>query len=164
MFKVGFSTIGCPEYTVAQVADLARDSGYEGVELRFLRGVVDLTSLDELAGVQTLLETHDDFSTSDRVGLVLGQSSERLGVLWGMLHSWRHGEPIEQTYARLGDRIRQVHAKDSSVATPDGFDLVLTGTGIAPLGDLISILLAGGFDGYVDFEWEKAWHPEIEGP
>ena len=116
------------------------------------------------SGVQTLLETHDDFSTSDKVGLILDQSSERLGILWDFLHSWRHGEPVAKTWSNLGDRIRQVHAKDSSVATPDGFDLVLTGTGIAPLGELVSTLIDADFDGYVDFEWEKAWHPEIEEP
>lgn len=255
MFKVGFSTLGCPGYTVQQVADLARASGYDGVEIRFIRGVVDLTSLEEFGagrlaetrkifddagvavncidtsvrftstdpteratqlelartnceianglgaqyirvfggpiprgaeaadhagpiaeglglvaedtwanGVQTLLETHDDFSTSDKVGLILDQSSDRLGILWDFLHSWRHGEPVARTYAKLRDRIRQVHAKDSSVATPDEFDLVLTGTGIAPLGELVSTLINGDFDGYVDFEWEKAWHPEIEEP
>lgn len=255
MFRLGFSTLGCPAYTVQQVADLARDNGFDGVEIRFIRGVVDLSTLEEFApdrlaetrrifddagvavncidtsvrftsadpaeraaqrelarancrianglgaryirvfggpipagsdpadhagpigeglgtvaedswalGVETLLETHDDFSTSATVGLVLEQSSDRLGVLWDFLHSWRHGEPVEQTYANLGDRIRQVHVKDSSVATPEGFDLVLTGTGIAPLGDLVSTLLAADFDGYVDFEWEKAWHPEIEEP
>ncbi|QGN34088.1 hypothetical protein GJV80_16095 [Microlunatus sp. Gsoil 973] len=41
---------------------------------------------------------------------------------------------------------------------------MLTGTGIAPLGDLVATLLAADFTGYVDFEWEKAWHPEIEEP
>lgn len=255
MFRVGFSTLGCPGYTVQEIADLARTSGYDGVEIRFVRGVVDLTTLDEFAagrlaetrkifddagvavncidtsvrftstdpgeraiqrelarssceianglgakyirvfggplpagadpadhagpiaeglgvvaddtwaeGVETLLETHDDFSTSDKVSLILDQSSDRLGVLWDFLHSWRYGEPVAQTYANIGDRIRQVHAKDSSVATPEGFDLVLTGTGIAPLGELVSTLIAAEFDGYVDFEWEKAWHPEIEEP
>lgn len=255
MFKVGFSTLGCPGYTVQEVADLARDNGFDGVEIRFIRGVVDLSTLEEFTpgrlagtkqifddagvavncidtsvrftsadpaeraaqrdlaranceianglgakfirvfggpipkgadpadhagpiaeglgtvaedswatGVQTLLETHDDFSTSDKVGLILDQSSARLGILWDFLHSWRHGEPVEQTYATLGDRIRHVHVKDSSVANPDGFDLVLTGTGIAPIGDLVATLIKADFDGYVDFEWEKAWHPEIEEP
>jgi sugar phosphate isomerase/epimerase len=255
MFRVGFSTLGCPGYSVEQVAALARDNGFDGVEIRFIRGVVDLNTLDEFApgrlaetrkifddagvqvscidtsvrftsadpgeraaqrelakvnceianglgasyirvfggpipkgsdpadhagpigeglgtvaedswaaGIETLLETHDDFSTSDKVGLVLANSSDRLRILWDFLHTWRNGEPAEQTYANLGERIRQVHVKDSSVATPETFDLVLTGTGIVPLGDLVSTLLAADFAGFVDFEWEKAWHPEIEEP
>ncbi|HEY9291086.1 MAG TPA: sugar phosphate isomerase/epimerase family protein [Microlunatus sp.] len=260
MFKIGFSTLGCPTYTVDEVADLARTNGFDGVEIRFIRNVVDLTTLDEFspaaiaqtrkifddagvevscidtsvrftdaaepetrhevrraqrelakinceiaaalgaryirvfggsrpddvdpesftsavaeglgevaedswaAGIETLVETHDDFCTAATVQPLLEQSSDRLGVLWDFLHSFRNGETAEQTYAGLGPRIRQVHVKDSSRATPDGFDLVLTGTGIVPLGDLVSVLRRADFGGYVDFEWEKAWHPEIEDP
>lgn len=255
MFKIGFSTLGCPAYSVEQVAAMARDNNYDGVEIRFIRGVVDLTTLEEFtpariaetrkvfddagvevsaidtsvrftsadpderaaqrelakinceladalgarylrvfggpvpdgvdadecaariaeglgqvaddtwsAGVQTLLETHDDFSTSAEVLPLLQQSSDRLGVLWDFLHSYRKGELAEQTWAALGDRIKQVHVKDASTATADGFDLVLTGTGTVPLGSAVSVLINAGFEGYVDFEWEKAWHPEIEEP
>ena len=49
MFKLGFSTIGCPDYTVDQVVALAKDNGYAGIEIRFLRGTVDLLSLPELS-------------------------------------------------------------------------------------------------------------------
>ncbi|WP_168207352.1 sugar phosphate isomerase/epimerase family protein [Microlunatus elymi] len=255
MFKIGFSTLGCPGYTVDEVAALARTEGFDGVEIRFIRGEVDLTTLDEFspvaiaqtrkvfddagvevncidtsvrfssadaaerkaqrelakinceianalgarylrvfggsrpngidpgsfttavaeglgevaedswaAGIETLVETHDDFCTAATIQPLLDQSSDRLGVLWDFLHSFRNGETAEQTYAALGPKIRQVHAKDASRATPDGFDLVLTGTGIVPLGDLVTVLRDADFGGYVDFEWEKAWHPEIEDP
>jgi sugar phosphate isomerase/epimerase len=30
--------------------------------------------------------------------------------------------------------------------------------------DVIAVLRAMGFAGYVSFEWEKYWHPEIEEP
>lgn len=40
--KLGFSTLGCPSYSVDQVIELAVRSGYDGVELRFLRGEVNL--------------------------------------------------------------------------------------------------------------------------
>ncbi len=49
MFKLGFSTIGCPDYTVDQVVALAKDHGYAGIEIRFLHGTVDLLSLPELS-------------------------------------------------------------------------------------------------------------------
>ena len=48
-FQLGFSTIGCPDYDVDQVVALAKDNGYAGVEIRFLRGTVDLPSLPELS-------------------------------------------------------------------------------------------------------------------
>ncbi len=255
MFKIGFSTLGCPAYTVDQVAALAREQRFDGVEIRFIRNVVDLGTLAEFSpariaetrrifddagvevscidtsvrftsadpaqrqtqrelakinceianglgarfirtfggplpvgagladhvggigaglaevaedswsvGVETLLETHDDFCTADTVGMVLAHSSDRLGILWDFLHTFRHGEDAATTWAALGPRIRQVHVKDAHVATPETFDLALTGTGVVPIGDLVDVLLKADFGGYVDFEWEKAWHPEIEEP
>ena len=255
MFNIGFSTLGCPAYTVDEVAALAKANGFDGVEIRCIRNTVELATLDEFSpakiaqtrkifddagvevncidtsirfssgdaserraqrdsakinceianalgaryirvfggsrpdgvdpqsfaasvaeglgevaedtwatGIETLVETHDDFCTAATIGPVLRQSSDRLGVLWDFLHSFRNGETAEQTYAALGPRVRQVHVKDASRATPEGFDLVLTGTGIVPLGDLVSVLRDADFGGYVDFEWEKAWHPEIEDP
>jgi sugar phosphate isomerase/epimerase len=255
MFKIGFSTLGCPAYDVAQVAALARDNHFDGVEIRFIRNAVDLTTLEEFsaariaetrkifddagvevscidtsvrftsadpaqrasqrelakinceianglgaryirtfggplpkgstvadqaeaiaeglslvaedswaAGVETLLETHDDFCTSETVGALLDHSSDRLGILWDFLHTFRHGEAAVQTWASLGPRIRQVHVKDARVATAERFDFALTGEGIAPIGDLVDVLQEGDFGGYVDFEWEKAWHPEIAEP
>ncbi|QGN34087.1 TIM barrel protein [Microlunatus sp. Gsoil 973] len=60
MFKIGFSTLGCPSYTVAEIADLARVNGYDGVEIRFVRGVVDLAALEEFSA-RRLAETKKIF-------------------------------------------------------------------------------------------------------
>jgi sugar phosphate isomerase/epimerase len=49
VFKLGFSSIGCPDYDIEQIVDLATQNGYEGVELRFVRGTTDLGSLEEFA-------------------------------------------------------------------------------------------------------------------
>ena len=37
MFELGFSTLGCPNYGIDQVIELATDNRYSGVEIRFLR-------------------------------------------------------------------------------------------------------------------------------
>src|SRR5215204_5106389 len=49
MISIGFSTIGCPDYGVDQVIAMAKDNGYSGVEIRFLRGTIDLASLEEFS-------------------------------------------------------------------------------------------------------------------
>ena len=90
--------------------------------------------------------------------------SERVEVLWDTLHSYRHGESAEEIWAALGPRIRLVHVKDANVATPDAFDFALTGEGRMPVGGFIDLLEAKGYDGFVNFEWEKGWHPEIAEP
>ena len=40
----------------------------------------------------------------------------------------------------------------------------LTGTGVVPVEKQVQVLVAGGYDGFYGFEWEKKWHPEIEPP
>lgn len=256
MLKFGFSTLGCPGYGLTEVIAMARMHDYKGVELRFLRGTVDLAGLEEFSparvadtrrrfedagiavvaintgvrmvsldpghrlvqreaarrqiemaaalgvpylrlfggpipagqdrertldaiaaglggiaeesagsGVTSLIETHDDFCRSDSVlDLYRRGASDRLGVLWDTLHSYRWGESAEETLGRLGSRIKLVHVKDAVTATCSGFDFALTGEGTVPVGAFIDVLEAAGYDGFVDFEWEKGWHPEIPEP
>jgi sugar phosphate isomerase/epimerase len=254
MIRLGFSTIGCPDYTVAQIIDLGRQTGLPGVELRFVGGTTEFdqqpefqddqlpttrkrfadagltvvsidtsvrmcsldeavreeqrgrarrwaevasalgapyirvfggpipegqdtersldaiaTGLSEIAeitdarGVRTLLETHDAFSTSASiVELYERGAGEKVDVLWDTLHTFRHGESPQQTWAALGSRVRHCHIKDSTIATPDDFDIAYMGAGVAPLDEIWRVLTEAGYDGYAHFEWEKGWHPEVD--
>ncbi|HEY8458458.1 MAG TPA: sugar phosphate isomerase/epimerase family protein [Actinopolymorphaceae bacterium] len=255
--KLSFSTLGCPSYSLDQVLSMAAENGYEGVELRFLRGEVALHTLEEFSpsglartkaaldaagievacldtsvrfispdpqeraeqheqaltyariaaalgspyirlfggsvpdsspereeaikriaeglaeaasavkaeGVTAILETHDSFCTSAQVRELLSYApTDDLGILWDVLHSLRTGEALEDTWNALGDRIKHVHLKDSSHYSPTSFDLVLAGEGTVPILELVELLARNGYDGYVSFEWEKAWHPEIAEP
>jgi sugar phosphate isomerase/epimerase len=256
MISYGFSTLGCPNYSVDEVIAIATVNGFSGVEIRFIRGTVDLASLPEFlpsgitetrrkfedagiavvgvgtslrmvsldpgerakqidaaaanteiaaglgakylrvfggplppqqdkdrtldaiatglgaigdlsakSGVTSLLETHDDFSRSATiVDLYRRGMSASVEVLWDTLHTYRHGESGEETWAQLGPRIRLVHVKDATVATPQSFDFALTGEGKVPIGSFIDLLEAKGYSGFVNFEWEKGWHPEIAEP
>ena len=40
--KLGFSTLGCPNWGIEQIVEAARANGYEGVELRCYNGSLDL--------------------------------------------------------------------------------------------------------------------------
>jgi sugar phosphate isomerase/epimerase len=40
--KLGFSTLGCPQWEVDQIVERARANGYDGVELRAYKGSLDL--------------------------------------------------------------------------------------------------------------------------
>jgi len=256
VFKLGFSTLGCPNYDIDQVIALAKTNDFSGVEIRFLRGEVDLPKLEEFSqasigktrrrfdnsgievvcidtsvrmnsldegerrkqlessrancaiaeglgarylrvyggpipanqdreatitaivkglsevadetharGVTALLETHDHFSTSKSIlDLFSRGASRHLGILWDTLHTYRHGESGAHTWAQLGPHIKHVHVKDSAKSSAEGFDLVLTGEGTAPIPSFLEVLKTANYNGYVDFEWEKAWHPEIEEP
>jgi fatty-acyl-CoA synthase len=46
----------------------------------------------------------------------------------------------------------------------DGWQLVLLGEGEVPVREMLGLLAAGGYPGWISVEWEKRWHPEIEPP
>jgi sugar phosphate isomerase/epimerase len=48
--KISFSTLGCPDWTIAQALDIGVRSGYNGVELRFLEGEASLWKLPSFQG------------------------------------------------------------------------------------------------------------------
>jgi len=128
-------------------------------------GLGAVGDLSASAGVTSLIETHDDFSRSPAIlDLYRRGMSEAVEVLWDTLHTYRHGESASDTWGHLGPRMRLVHVKDAHVATPERFDFALTGEGTVPVGSFIDLLEAKGYDGFVNFEWEKGWHPEIAGP
>ena len=43
--KLAFSTLGCPNWSVEQVVEAAVQLGYDGVEVRGLRGNLDLATM-----------------------------------------------------------------------------------------------------------------------
>jgi sugar phosphate isomerase/epimerase len=130
---------------------------------RFAAGLATLSELARKHEVTVLVETHDSFSTGRSVAELLKAHPQEanVGVLWDVLHSFRHGESFAHTLDAIGDRLALVHLKDSANFAPDAFDLTLLGDGILPLAEALRLLAEHGYDGYLSFEWEKGWHPEI---
>ncbi|WP_188332404.1 sugar phosphate isomerase/epimerase family protein [Alicyclobacillus suci] len=115
----------------------------------------------EELGVEVLLETHDEFSSSALVRDVLQcVESEYVGAIWDIHHPVRMHETVEETYANLADRLRHVHLKDAA-RNGDDWQLVVFGEGDVPVADIVRKLLQTGYNRYVTVEWEKKWHPEI---
>ena len=60
--KLAFTTLGCPDWTLAQIISAARNLRYDGVELRFMAGSSDLLNAPELstsARADTLQQLRD---------------------------------------------------------------------------------------------------------
>jgi len=158
-----------------------------------LRNIADgLNALGEYseehdARVDVLLETHGDFADSRLMQeLFLHVRSPRVGVLWDTHHPWRfHGEPVAETFERLGPWIRHTHWKDSRTQAPRELsaeaaaasrrasslmsghraaDYALFGTGEFPAAETLRLLVSAGYDGWISLEWEKAWHPDLAEP
>jgi sugar phosphate isomerase/epimerase len=104
--------------------------------------------------VSVLLETHDAYSTGAQVAEVLSQAQHpNVGCLWDLHHPARHGETARQTYDAIEPYIRMTHVKDSK----PGGTYCLLGEGDIPIKEMIQLLHAGGYDGYLSLEWEKRW-------
>lgn len=254
--RLGFSSLGCPAYSVEQILAAARAYGYQGVSLRTVRGESMLPNLDEFSprglsstsglfrsagvevlcvssgvrftspdpaerdrqlqiadqylaiaqalgskyvrifggpypegaavdtvtkqivegfrkscdlaakrGVSVILETHDSFSRGDEaIKLLRAVERDNMVVVWDILHSLRFGESFAETWNVIGPYIRHVHVKDSLVYGPKGFDIKLLGKGKIPVREAILLLLEKGYEGWLEFEWEKGWHPDVEEP
>ncbi len=132
---------------------------------RVASGFVTLADHARGSGVTVLWETHGDFVRSEILKDVLARiGGAEVGLLWDAHHTVAAGgETPAHTFDQIGSRVRHTHLKDS---IPDGSErrYVLTGRGQIPVQETVRVLARGGYQGYYSFEWEKAWHPEIEEP
>src|SRR6266849_3691671 len=129
------------------------------------------TSLRELgtyAGpkkVSVLIESHGDFTDSPTLREIFEKAnSPHVGLLWDAHNTYVYGkEEPGVTVNLLGRYIRHTHLKDSRTEGSNEH-YVLTGRGDVPVKQQVQLLAKSGYEGYYSFEWEKAWHPEIEEP
>jgi len=147
---------------------LAEEPGTRRTQMEAAARVLqEATPLAERLGVAVAIETHDSFSASSVVaGLLAMVQSKWVGALWDTHHPHRMGERPAEVYEHIGPRVLHVQVKDArlSVAHKGGWQLVLLGEGEVPVQEIIRLLAAGGYGGYISVEWEKYWHPEIEEP
>jgi sugar phosphate isomerase/epimerase len=246
--KLSFSTLGCPDWDLKKIVDMAGEYGFDGVELRvmgkqhidpalnsgerkavknlfqqknveicclagysffnsddtgklesnknLLHQYIDLAydlevpyirtfvgdystpmledqvientshylnicgKIAEEKGVQILIETHDSFSTAQKVNKILKKiDNNGVAALWDIHHPYNNGEMPETTYDILGNRIKHVHIKDVA-----GETLCLMGKGSLPVRQIVDLLKSENYNGYLSLEWEKMWVKELEDP
>lgn len=143
-----------------QLADIGRET------------MEQILALDGAGALKWLFETHDEWIKAVECKLLLDRiPNEAFGVLWDMGHTARVGEESpEQTYAAVGPRVGYTHVKDAvydpehAKAMKDGWRYVPPGKGQLPLVEAIALLKQHGYDGWIMFEHEKRWHPELKDP
>ncbi len=111
--------------------------------------------------VAVVLETHDAFSTGAQAAQALRQAIHpSVGALWDLHHPYRQGETPVETFAALGPYVKQTHVKDSK----PGGTYCLLGEGDIPIPEMLRLLKDGGYDGWINLEWEKRWIPDLPDP
>jgi len=118
------------------------------------------------SGIRVGLETHGDFATGSAVSEIVrlaGQSN--LAIIWDVANSFAAGDSIAESGSAVAPYLAHVHLRDARPKTNEAlWQPVLAGEGQVPLRQAIETLRTMNYEGYVSFEWEKHWHPEIEEP
>jgi sugar phosphate isomerase/epimerase len=254
--RLAFSTLGCPNWELEQIAGAARSLGYEGIELRAVAGDLDLLKrrefkpetlsktnrllldhnisvccvdsscsfdspdadkrlkqvalalrhselaaalgaplirvfpdkvqpgltraqtrdniaacLHEVAerspsGVRVGLETHGDFARGEVAAEIVRLAEHpNVALIWDVANSLAAGDSIEAAALAVSPHLVHVHLRDARPV--EGFEHwlpVLAGRGQVSFAAAVGALQRLNYDGYISFEWEKYWHPEIEEP
>jgi sugar phosphate isomerase/epimerase len=124
--------------------------------------IADLSERIRNRNVAVWLETHGDFASAFETSAILGSAGvDNIGVIWDPANCWlEFNDSPEQAAAEMATSIRHVHVKDIRKNASAG-QHVLTGEGNFPLQELQVALDNINYHGFLSFEWEKKWHPEI---
>ena len=88
-----------------------------------------------------------------------------VALIWDVANSLAAGDSIEESAREVGPYLAHVHLRDArAVKGQEHWLPVLAGRGAVSFTDAVNALRRLAYDGYVSFEWEKYWHPEIEEP
>ncbi len=134
--------------------------------------IEQILALDGASDLHWLFETHDLWIHSQDCRLLLDViANPAFGALWDMGHTPRvGGETPAETVAAIGARIGYTHIKDAvyqpddPLAMADGWRYVFPGQGQLPLAEAVSLLKQIGYDGWLVFEHEKRWIPNLPDP
>jgi sugar phosphate isomerase/epimerase len=99
--KLSFSTLGCPEWSLRQIADAAASYGYQGVDFRGLQAEVDITRLPEFG--QNLDQTLAMFRER---GIELPCFNTSVTLVTPIAQRWQEMLDECQRYAALAQRTR----------------------------------------------------------
>lgn len=107
----------------------------------------------EAAGVQLWLQTHDTLSRVVDAAAAVHRADHRLvGLCYDPLHSYRAGEPLEESLAALPGLVRHVHFHDG-MNRPDKVAIKPLGEGELPISAIFEGLIHVGFNGCLTGEW-----------
>ncbi len=112
------------------------------------------------------LETHGDFALADyAVEIVTLANHPSVKLIWDVANSVAAGDEIAQAAQVVQPYLAHVHLRDAKPVTGSEHWLpVLAGIGRVSFVDALAAIKELHYDGFVSFEWEKYWHPEIEEP
>lgn len=112
------------------------------------------------------LETHGDFARAEYASEIVRLANHpQVKLIWDVANSVAAGDVIQAAARVVEPYLAHVHLRDAKpVAGSEHWLPVLAGTGRVSFAEALTALRDLNYDGFVSFEWEKYWHPEIEDP
>ena len=155
--------IGCP--TIRLFGGILDTGSFDENFTRVVESLRKIAPVAEKAGIRLAMETHDDWCKGEgMVPLIQAVNSPAVGVCWDVANSWAV-EPMERTFAAIQPHLAHVHFKDTHpTETPGKTIPALPGKGQVDMAGAAAILQKAGYKGWLSFEWEKKWYPQIEEP
>ena len=116
--------------------------------------------------VKVLLDAHGDLVWSSDIKQMLESVDKKhAGIIWDFfnMHLITKESPQEM-YGQLKEYIEIVQIKDGFFKPDQKYEYTLTGKGEVPIKDILNLIEADKYKGFISFEWEKRWHPELPNP
>lgn len=130
-----------------------------------LRALQEICAYGLEKHLEIWIETHNEYSTGQALAALLRDAAcPNLKIIWDIIHPIEEGEAPAQTWSWLGGSIAHVHIKDGICREdPSWHDYLYTplGDGQLPVQDVLALLRAHNYKGFISFEWESAWRPEL---
>ena len=116
--------------------------------------------------VDVALETHGDFARAESaIEIVRLVNHPQVTLIWDVANSLSAGGSIAEAGNTVWPYLSHIHLRDARpVSDSEHWLPVLAGTGKVSFAETLATIKSLNYDGYVSFEWEKYWHPEIEEP
>lgn len=117
-------------------------------------------------GVDVALETHGDFARAEAAVEIANLADHpRVKLIWDIANSVAAGDAIEEAGRVVQPYLAHIHLRDAKPVTGSEHWLpVLAGHGRVSFAKALAVIRELNYDGYISFEWEKYWRPEIEEP
>ena len=116
--------------------------------------------------VKVLLDAHGDLVWSeDLLKMMQGLDKKHVGIIWDFfnIHLITKESP-QKMYETLKSYIEIVQIKDGFFKPNNTYEYTLTGKGEVPINEILRIIEGEKYKGFISFEWEKRWHPELPNP
>ncbi len=115
-------------------------------------------------GVTIVVEGALSFRSAKEMWLILDRLSHpSIACCWDVFNAALIGESPYVSVPTLNSRIQYAQVQDAKIGVL-GANYCKLGDGDVPVQKFLTRLLGIGYDGWVTFEWQKAWLPNIAEP